>query len=76
MKNPDYQYLIGPVSISNDFSRQSKSLIIQFINENYFDSEMSVHIKPRKKFIIPKHMIKNNEIILEGIDDNIRTLDF
>jgi putative hemolysin len=76
MKNPDYQYLIGPVSVSNNFSRQSKSLIVQFINENYFDSQMSVHIKPRKKFVIPKHMIQNNEIILEGIDDNIRTLDF
>jgi putative hemolysin len=75
MKNPDYQYLIGPVSISNDFSRQSKSLIVQFIKENYFDFSLSTYIKPRKKFRIPKKLLLNNHTILEGINDNIKILD-
>ncbi len=75
MKNPDYQYLIGPVSISNDFSRQSKSLIVQFINGNYFDYKLSDYIKPRKKFRISKNVIKTNKVILDGIDKNLKTLD-
>jgi hypothetical protein len=75
MKNPDYQYLIGPVSISNDFSRQSKSLIVQFIKVHYFDYPLSIFIKPRKKFRIPKKLLRNNETILEGINANIKTLD-
>ena len=36
--NPRYRYLIGPVSISNCFSKFSKSLIVDYINRNHFDS--------------------------------------
>jgi len=75
IKNPDYQYLIGPVSISNDYSRQSKSLIGQFIKENYFDFSLSTFIVPRNKFKIPKSIYHTNKIILEGIDDDIKILD-
>jgi len=75
MKNPDYQYLIGPVSISNDFSKRSKSLIVQFMKENYFDSSFSIYINPRKKFKIPGKLRNKNKSILENVDDNIKTLD-
>jgi len=75
MKNPDYKYLIGPVSISNDFSKQSKSLIVQFIKEYYFDSRLSSLIKPRKKFQVPGIILKNNKVIIDGIGDNIKALD-
>jgi putative hemolysin len=75
MKNPGYQYLIGPVSISNDFSRRSKSLIVQFMKENYFDSSFSIFIDPRNKFKIPNKMMNMNRSILENVDDSIKTLD-
>lgn len=48
--NPQYRYLIGPVSISNAFSKFSKSLIVNFIYHNHFDSEMAHLVKPRKQF--------------------------
>jgi putative hemolysin len=75
MKNPEYQYLIGPVSISNDFSRRSKSLIVEFMKENYFDHTLSVFIKPRKKYKTPNKISNSNRNILENIDDNLKTLD-
>jgi putative hemolysin len=75
MKNPDCQYLIGPVSISNDFSGRSKSLIVQFMKENYFDHSLSVYIKPKKKFNIPNKISRSNLKILRDIDDNLKTLD-
>ncbi len=50
IKNPDYRYLIGPVSISNRFSDFSKGLIIKFIKENYFNQELAKYIKPRHNF--------------------------
>jgi putative hemolysin len=75
MKNPDYQYLIGPVSISNDFSGRSKSLIVQFLHENYFDNALSGFIKARKKFKIPYKFSNRNRRILDNIDDNLKTLD-
>ena len=34
LKNPEYRYLIGPVSISNNYSKVSKDLIIKFIMAN------------------------------------------
>jgi putative hemolysin len=75
MKNPDYQYLIGPVSISNDFSVQSKSLIVEFMKDNYFEPSFSTFISPRNKFKIPKKILKRNKTIIKSIDDNIKTLD-
>ncbi len=50
IKNPDYRYLIGPVSISNRFSNFSKGVIIKFITDNYFNQEFARYIKPRNKF--------------------------
>ena len=75
MKNPEYRYLIGPVSISNDFSKRSKSLIVQFMKENYYDSSYSIYINPRKKFRIPGKLRNKNKSILENVDDNIKALD-
>ena len=37
LKNPEYRYLIGPVSISNTYSEKSKELIIRHIMANYYD---------------------------------------
>ncbi|WAC40987.1 lysophospholipid acyltransferase family protein [Pedobacter sp. SL55] len=48
--NPQYRYMIGPVSISNSFSKFSKSLIVDFITKNHFDYELAHYVKPRNKF--------------------------
>jgi putative hemolysin len=51
LKNPDYRYLIGPVSISGEFSKISKYLIIAFIQKYYFDKELAAYVKPRNEYI-------------------------
>ena len=33
--NPEYKYLMGPVSISNDFSEDSKHLMVSYLMKNY-----------------------------------------
>jgi putative hemolysin len=48
IKNPEYRYLIGPVSISNRFSQFSKSMIIQYIKQHHYNFDFARHIKPRK----------------------------
>ena len=53
LKNPEYRYLIGPVSISNRFSNFSKALIIKFIKDNYYNEKLARYIKPRKRFRVP-----------------------
>ena len=50
IKNNQYRYLIGPVSISNEYSNFSKQLIIEFIKSSYYDFKMATHVKPRHQF--------------------------
>ncbi len=73
IKNPDYRYLIGPVSISNNFSRLSKSLIIEFFEQNYFDSELANLVKAKKKFKV-KNLAVDNKTLLSS-NDSIKSLD-
>jgi putative hemolysin len=63
--NPQYRYLIGPVSISNSFSNVSKSLIVNYISKNHFDHEMAEFVKPRKKFKVDFSQI-DAELLLES----------
>jgi putative hemolysin len=73
-KNPEYRYLIGPVSISNTFSNISKSLIIDFIEKNHFRPEYASYIRPRKKFKVNYGKVDQN-IMMDSINGNIDKLD-
>jgi putative hemolysin len=50
LKNPKYRYLIGPVSIPNAYSDLGKSLTVNFLVKNHFNSEFAEYIKPRKEY--------------------------
>ncbi|MDP3467421.1 MAG: GNAT family N-acyltransferase [Daejeonella sp.] len=73
IENPQYRYLIGPVSISNNFSRLSKSLIVDFINKNHFDHELAEYVKPRKKFKLNFSKIEK-DLLLEP-HETLKNLD-
>jgi putative hemolysin len=67
----DYRYLIGPVSISNDFSDFSKSLIVEFIRNNHFDDDMARYIKPRKEFNPQFDPRFDSRIIIDNAENDI-----
>ncbi len=48
--NPQYNYLIGGVSISNKFSNFSKSLMVEFMKSNYYDPYFAQFVHPRKPY--------------------------
>lgn len=50
MRNPNYQYLIGPVSISKYYSGVSKSMIVEFVKRHFFDKENAKYFTPRTPF--------------------------
>jgi putative hemolysin len=66
LKNPEYRYLTGPVSISNTYSNKSKELIIRHVMANYFDSGMAALVRPRKRF-----RVKTNDLHLNDAMDNL-----
>ncbi len=71
--NPRYRYLIGPVSISNSFSKFSKSLIVDYINRNHFDEELAQYVRPRKKFRVDFSSI-DTDLLMAG-EDSFKGLD-
>jgi putative hemolysin len=68
IKNPEYRYLVGPVSISNRFSNFSKELIIKFITEYYYNDKIARYIRPRRKFTVSLHHL-DTDILIESASD-------
>ncbi len=50
LRNPQNRYLMGGVSISNQFSNFSKSLMIEFMKSNYYDPFVAQYIHPKKEY--------------------------
>lgn len=75
IKNPEYRYLIGPVSISNRFSSYSKGLIISFMKSNYYDQDFARYIKPRNMFRVPINQ-EDYDIIFNNCSDITRLDNF
>ncbi|MEO1012418.1 MAG: GNAT family N-acyltransferase [Bacteroidota bacterium] len=50
LRHPEHKYLIGGVSISNQFSKFSKSLMIEFMKSNYWDPYVAQYVRPKKEF--------------------------
>jgi putative hemolysin len=50
LRYPVYKYLMGGVSISDQFSDFSKSLMIEFMKSHYYDPYVAQYIHPKKEF--------------------------
>ena len=50
LRYPEHKYLMGGVSISNQFSDFSKSLMIEFMKSHYYDPYIAQYIYPKKEF--------------------------
>ncbi len=74
LKNPEYRYLIGPVSISNNYSKISKDLIIRFIMQNHLNWKMARYVKPRNSYKFRSDNTDLN-ILMENMERDINRLD-
>jgi putative hemolysin len=50
LRYPEHKFLLGGVSISNQFSNFSKSLMIEFMKSHYYDPYIAQYIHPKKEF--------------------------
>jgi putative hemolysin len=50
LRYPEHKFLIGGVSISNQFSDFSKSLMIEFMKSHYYDPYVAQYIYPKKEY--------------------------
>ncbi|WP_256004194.1 MULTISPECIES: lysophospholipid acyltransferase family protein [Pedobacter] len=80
LDNPQYRYMFGPVSISNSFSKFSKSLIVDYITKNHFDYELAHYVKPKNKFkadlsAIDKDLLIESSESLKDLDSLISDIE-
>ena len=73
LDNPQYRYMFGPVSISNNFSKFSKSLMVDFISKNHFDYDLAQYVKPKNKFKADLSPI-DMDLLVES-SENLKDLD-
>jgi hypothetical protein len=76
IKNPEYRFLFGPVSISKDISDFSKKLMIEFTRKNNCNHILSSMVTPRNKFQYDGSNIVDSEILVEGAGKDIGRLEF
>ncbi|MDL2252064.1 lysophospholipid acyltransferase family protein [Odoribacter sp. OttesenSCG-928-J03] len=74
LKNPEYRYLLGPVTISGKYSEMSKDLIMRFIKQNYFNEELAKSVSPRSKYRVKAHD-EDVDLMLKATHNDIGVLD-
>ena len=74
LKNPEYRYLMGPVSVSDDYSTTSKEMIVKFIMTHHFDWKLARSITPRNSYKF-KTEDQNLNVIMQTMDNDINSLD-
>ncbi len=74
LKNPQYRYMLGPVSISQEFSELTKNLIVSFFGTYYFQENLAKFVKPRNNYKVEVEEFDRN-IILQDIGNDLNMLD-
>jgi putative hemolysin len=75
IKNPEYRYLLGPVSISDSFSDLSKGIILEFLKKYYTHPTLTEWIKPKNPFGYNLSAHFNSDLILKYTGNDISKLD-
>ncbi len=74
LRYPEYKYLIGGVSISNQFSEFSKSLMIEFMKSNYYDPYVAQYIRPKKEYKV-KLKDADKDFVFDAVKSDMKKLD-
>lgn len=69
LRNPGYQYLIGPVSISKFYSEVSKSVIVSFVKKFFFDEDLAQFFTPRQPYFPNIEDLDFDRIATDKISD-------
>ena len=71
---PEVKYLIGPVSISNNYSRFSRMLMVEFIRRFYFNHHLAKWVEPRKQFKVNFKKVEGGTL-LDGAKEDMKKID-
>ena len=74
LRNPDHKFLMGGVSISDKFSEFSKSLMIEFMRSNYYDSAVAQYVHPKNEFKV-KLRERDKNLFFDEMESDLNKLD-
>ncbi len=74
LRNPEHKFLMGGVSISDKFSEFSKSLMIEFMRSNYYDSAVAQYIHPKNEFKV-KLKDRDKHLFFDEVESDLNKLD-
>ncbi len=74
LRFPEHKYLIGGVSISNQFSNFSKSLMIEFMKSHYYDPYVAQYVRPKKEFKV-KLKDADKEFVFDETEADLNKFD-
>ncbi|RTY90843.1 lysophospholipid acyltransferase family protein [Flavobacterium sp. GT3R68] len=74
LRFPEHKFLIGGVSISNQFSDFSKSLMIEFMKSNYYDPYVAQYIHPKKAYKV-KLKDADKDFIFDEAESDLNKFD-
>jgi len=74
LRYPEHKFLIGGVTISNQFSNFSKSLMIEFMRSHYYDPYIAQYIRPKKEFKV-KLKDADKEFVFDEAEADLNKLD-
>lgn len=74
LRYPEHKFLIGGVSISNQFSDFSKSLMIEFMKSNYYDPYIAQYIYPKKEYKV-KLKDADKDFIFDEAESDLNKFD-
>ena len=70
-RNPQYKKLFGPVSISKDYLKLSRKLIVDFLSDSRLHPDLATLVKPRKPF----RYLRNRKLLREFISAELNDVD-
>jgi putative hemolysin len=74
LRYPEHKFLLGGVSISNQFSDFSKSLMIEFMKSNYYDPYIAQYIHPKKAYKV-KLKDADKDFIFDEAESDLNKFD-
>lgn len=74
LRNPEYKFLMGGVSISNKFSEFSKSVMIEFMRSHYYDSAVAQYVHPKNEYKV-KLKDRDKSLFFDEMESDLNKLD-
>ena len=72
--HPDHQFLIGPVSISSNYSHFSRALIMAYVEKHHYDADLAALVKPRNRFKV-KQDAEGSQALVQASATDLKKLD-